>query len=148
MDRAQKRLVYSIYDLGVRGAVTVPVHMPAGQAGAVSWFSYDHLDLKELLHRNYAHLLTASSLIIAHARRLYYTPKAGDERYARLTIREIECLNYVASGMTDQDIADALSLSYPTIRFHIDNAGRKLRTKTRAQTAALAAQLGLLKSCI
>lgn len=59
----------------------------------------------------------------------------------RLTQRETECLQLVAGGNTDVDIARRLGLSPSTIHFHVENAKKKLQAKTRAQAAALAVHL-------
>lgn len=50
-----------------------------------------------------------------------------------LTPRELECLTWVARGKTDAQIANVLSVSPRTVRFHIDNAKNKLGVGTRVQ---------------
>ena len=54
----------------------------------------------------------------------------------RLTSREVECLSYVADGLTDPEIADALGLTDRTIAFHMINARKKLGARTRSQAVA------------
>ena len=66
-------------------------------------------------------------------------------RYApRLTQRERDCMAYVVLGKTDWEISTILSLSQTTVRFHVDNARRKLGAATRAQAAACFVLWGLL----
>ena len=67
---------------------------------------------------------------------------------ANLTEREVECLSWVAMGKTDAEIAIIIDRSIPTIRFHLDNAMKKLNASNRTQAAALASQLGMLGSLI
>lgn len=61
-----------------------------------------------------------------------------------LTGRERECLGLVADGKTDWEISVILTLSEATVRFHVDNARRKLGAVTRAQAAARLALAGLI----
>ena len=62
----------------------------------------------------------------------------------RLTPRERDCMAFVVLGKTDWEISTILSLSQTTVRFHVDNARRKLDATTRAQAAAVFVQYGLL----
>jgi len=144
-DRLQRKLLHSIYDIGVKGGITVPVHMPMGHVSAVSFTSFKETDWNGLLADHQASLIAAASLFVHHARRAQYQDIPDTTHYPRLTRREIECVNLVAAGSSDTEIAEALSLSYPTVRFHLENAGRKLKSRSRGQTAARAAQLGILR---
>lgn len=53
-----------------------------------------------------------------------------------LTARERDCLAFVAEGKTDWEISVILGLAESTVRFHVDNARRKLDAVNRAQAAA------------
>jgi DNA-binding CsgD family transcriptional regulator len=53
-----------------------------------------------------------------------------------LSPRERDCLAYVADGKRDSDIADLLGISDTTVRFHVDNARRKLGAANRPQAVA------------
>lgn len=53
-----------------------------------------------------------------------------------LTSRESECLRWVASGKTDQEVGTILKISPRTVRFHINNAKTKLGVATRIQAVA------------
>ena len=61
-----------------------------------------------------------------------------------LSKREVECLRWAAIGKTDREIAEIVSLSHATIRYHIHRAGEKLYSVNRAQTIFKAGQLGFL----
>lgn len=56
-----------------------------------------------------------------------------------LTLRERECASLLVQGFTDAQSAIALGISTETVRFHLDNARRKLGARTRAQLAVIAA---------
>ena len=60
-----------------------------------------------------------------------------------LTEREIEILQYVALGKTNQEIADELFLSERTVRTHITNILGKLRLTNRTQAALYALREGI-----
>lgn len=61
-----------------------------------------------------------------------------------LTARERDCLAFVADGRTDWQIAVLLGISEPTVRFHLNNARRKLGAVNRAQAVARFAGRGLM----
>jgi ATP/maltotriose-dependent transcriptional regulator MalT len=61
-----------------------------------------------------------------------------------LTGRELEILSLIESGDSNQDIADRLVISIPTVKRHISNINAKLGAKNRTQAVSLARELGLL----
>jgi DNA-binding NarL/FixJ family response regulator len=62
----------------------------------------------------------------------------------RLTRRELEVLHLVATGETDQGIADRLYLSRRTINCHVANILAKLNVRSRTAAVMTAARIGLL----
>ncbi|TPN80833.1 helix-turn-helix transcriptional regulator [Mesorhizobium sp. CU2] len=54
----------------------------------------------------------------------------------RLTARERDSLALVAEGKTDWEISVILGIAEATVRFHVDNARRKLGAVNRAQAVA------------
>lgn len=61
-----------------------------------------------------------------------------------LTHREVQCLEALACGLSNDGIAKHLQISGPTVALHLCNARRKLGAKTREQAVALAVQQGLV----
>jgi LuxR family maltose regulon positive regulatory protein len=61
-----------------------------------------------------------------------------------LTAREVEIVRLVAAGMRNQEIADQLVISLPTVKRHIANAYGKLGVDHRTEAVARATELGLL----
>jgi len=57
---------------------------------------------------------------------------------AGLSVRETECLQWLAKGLRYDQIAYRLGISIATVRFHIANARRKLNVKTPEQAVARA----------
>ncbi len=62
---------------------------------------------------------------------------------APLTERELEVLNLVAQGLTNQEIADRLFVSERTVRTHVSNILSKLHLANRTQAALYALRKGL-----
>ena len=62
----------------------------------------------------------------------------------RLTAREKEILTWVSAGKTSWEIACILAVAERTVIFHVDNAMRKLDTRSRTQAVAKALALGLI----
>ena len=61
-----------------------------------------------------------------------------------LTSREVEILRLIAAGMRNQEIADHLFVSLPTVKRHIANAYGKLGASHRVEAIARANALNLL----
>lgn len=58
--------------------------------------------------------------------------------------REIHLLKLLAEGLNDAEIADALSISQATVRFHLQNLFQKLRARNRCHVISLAYRHGYL----
>lgn len=61
-----------------------------------------------------------------------------------LTERELEVLSYLATGMTNQAIADQLYVSLAAVKWHARNVYGKLEVKNRTQAVARGRTLNLL----
>jgi NarL family two-component system response regulator LiaR len=68
---------------------------------------------------------------------------AQESLVSTLTEREVEILQQVALGKTNQEIADELFLSERTVRTHITNILAKLRLSNRTQAALYALREGI-----
>jgi LuxR family maltose regulon positive regulatory protein len=71
---------------------------------------------------------------------------SGDEWIEPLSERELEVLQLVADGFTNQEIAARLYLSLNTVKAHTRNIYSKMGVNNRTQAGARARTLGLLKS--
>ncbi len=60
-----------------------------------------------------------------------------------LTEREVEVLQVVAQGMSNQEIADELTISEATVRTHVSNILGKLQLASRTQAALYALREGI-----
>ena len=62
----------------------------------------------------------------------------------RLTPRQHQILELIASGLSTADVARELTLSTETVRNHLRNASKELRAHTRVEAIATAQRFGLL----
>lgn len=63
-----------------------------------------------------------------------------------LTDRELACIQEAAFDRSNKEIARALNISERTVRFHLDNAKRKLAVATRRLVVKKARESGLVSS--
>lgn len=63
---------------------------------------------------------------------------------AGLTSRELDCLQLVARGMSDRQIAATLHIAASTAHEHVEHARKRFEASTRAELAAAAASLGVI----
>jgi len=71
------------------------------------------------------------------------TPRAAPELEAPLTKREGEVLKQLALGLSNKEIAQALEISYETVKEHVQHILRKLGVADRTQAAVWAVRKGL-----
>jgi DNA-binding NarL/FixJ family response regulator len=87
--------------------------------------------------------------LLARARRLMTRAESGDRaggtNDARLTKRERQVLELLASGVQQNEIAERLVISPTTVATHIQRILSKLGVHSRAQAVATAFQLGLVE---
>lgn len=119
----------------------------AAQIGVAGYLlkSLDANELFDLLHgvTNGETAMTralASKLLKSVANRM-----ADEDRGEQaLTERELFVLRLVASGASNQEIADKLTISVNTVKSHIKNILEKLQLENRTQAATYAVKHGLV----
>ncbi len=71
-------------------------------------------------------------------------PKPPSVAATRLSKRELDVLQHVASGLSNPEVATRLNLSRWTVKQHTSAVYRKLGVRNRAEAASRAQQLGLI----
>lgn len=72
------------------------------------------------------------------------TPRMTTDLEAPLTKRESEVLKQLALGLSNKEIALALSISYETVKEHVQHILRKVGVSDRTQAAVWAVRKGLV----
>lgn len=126
---------------GVEAAIISPVHLPGGAIAAVVWATPERgLPIEDRFAAFAARMHWATTRLMGAYQDVRGTAVAAP--IARLTRREIQCLKWAAAGKTDALIAELMSVSAPTVRFHMKNAAQKLGAYGRSQTVRAATMLG------
>jgi len=74
------------------------------------------------------------------------TPSSGSQGYSMLSERELEIVELVSVGLTNEKIADQLEISKRTVDNHISNILNKTSTHNRVELVRWALQWG--KVCL
>lgn len=120
---------------------------PAIKAGALGYLLKDTTPLSLLQAIRDVHH-GESSLHPAIARKLIgelHRPTSPLAAGEELTDRELEVLDLVAQGLSNQEIADRLIVSERTVRKHVSNILGKLHLANRTQAALYALRTGIAK---
>jgi DNA-binding NarL/FixJ family response regulator len=72
------------------------------------------------------------------------TPRLATDVEVPLTKRESEVLRQLAFGLTNKEIAQALNISYETVKEHVQHILRKIGVSDRTQAAVWAVRKGLV----
>jgi DNA-binding NarL/FixJ family response regulator len=72
------------------------------------------------------------------------TPRLNSDVDVPLTQRESEVLRQLGLGLTNKEIAQALDISYETVKEHVQHILRKIGVTDRTQAAVWAVRKGLL----
>lgn len=89
-------------------------------------------------------LLSGQAVFSSEVARTLIDPPTPNPDVFGLTDRELQVLREIASGHNNGQVAQALSISVPTVSFHIKNILEKLNVETRSEALVLAAKAGLI----
>lgn len=123
--------------------LTIPVRGPYGDIGLFSVTrdcsdrEWGLLKSKILSELQSAAVRLHDSVVQSHALTRQLT-------HPSLSAREIEILQWIAAGKSQQDVADILSISSRTVEVHLRSSRTKLSALTTAQAVGRAIGLGLI----
>ena len=72
-------------------------------------------------------------------------PEGTSEALTALSAREVDCLHWAAMGHSNPEIAEVLSVSSNTVRFHMKNAFHKLGVTSRMKAVSKAQEIGVIR---
>lgn len=112
------------------------------QAGAISYLlkNASSADIAKAIQDAYAGKPSLSPEITQVLIRRIAGPQATPVPNFDLTAREREVLSLMVRGLTNHDIAQRLSISFSTVRFHVSSVLGKLGVSNRVEAVALALQ--------
>ncbi len=143
-DTNYDRVFRDAHDFGLPSqGVTVPIRGMFGETGllcactsttATEWAGLKREIIGSLLN-NAVHL---------HDTVMNSEPLMKTLRHPNLSSRELEILQWVAAGKSQQDVGDILSISPRTVEVHLRSSREKLCTISTAQAVGRAVSLGLI----
>jgi NarL family two-component system response regulator LiaR len=113
------------------------------KAGAISYMLKDAA-IDELADAIRLASAGQSTLAPAAAQALAQAAAQPPEQDFALTQRQLEVLALIVGGSSNAEIAERLTISLPTARFHVSTILSKLRATNRAEAAALAVKYRLI----
>jgi LuxR family quorum sensing-dependent transcriptional regulator len=105
-----------------------------GPDGAIASLHLGFSDIAPGAEQAFA--IQLAGLMLTERLILFAGPPDDGAPAVRLTPRERDALAWVAEGKSDWEISVILGLAVTTVRFHVDNARRKLGAANRAQAVA------------
>ncbi len=142
LSKKEKQVLDEAREAGLLDGIAVPLH---GLGGEVAGMGFASSDGGVELDKNKLSLINA----MAHQFNLVYRSiisQGKDTRISvpRITHREKEVLNWVATGKSNWEIAKILSVSEHTVDFHLRNIFRKLQVNSRITAVVKAIRLNLI----
>jgi two-component system, NarL family, response regulator LiaR len=120
---------------------------PAIRAGALSYILKDArpAEIAEAIRKAYQGEAVLDSRVAA---RIVQDMQGGEETinpYAVLSERELDVLQRIAAGMSNQEIAENLVIGESTVKTHVGNILGKLHLTDRTQAAVFAWAKGIVR---
>lgn len=136
------KLMRESADFGLSSGISLPVHSPNGEFAMLSFASDKNPEDEE----NRINQLNPQLMMLAYhiheaSMRVFRTPQ---QPTTDLTRREKECLLWAAEGKTSDETSMIMHISESTVRFHLNNAARKLNVHSRRHAIARAICLGVI----
>ena len=142
--------------MGIRSNVTVPLWYGRVCRGSLNFGSYNvgaygpvDAELANEISNEVGNILVNAAHVqdlINLGLRASPVDRDGGVNGPTLTRRELEVLRILDSGAGNKEIADHLSLTVRTVRFHIENIYGKLGVQSRTQAVRVGREEGLLDS--
>jgi DNA-binding CsgD family transcriptional regulator len=146
LERTQNfdRVFRSASDFGIAPqGLTIPVRGPYGDIGMLSVTrNCAQTEWEQHIPQIISDLQSIAVHIHDGAMRSHTLMRAL--RAPNLSLREIEILQWIAAGKTQQDVGDILGISHRTVEVHLRSGRDKLYALTTAQAVARAIAMGMI----
>jgi len=140
MNRRPETKIIAMTSYGDRS--TVQEMLSAGAVGYVLKEIHPE-ELATIIRMIYSGKSVLSKEVLKSALEAKSTVQSQPQDYG-LTQREIEIIQYMANGASNPEIAEALTISQATVKFHVSNILRKLGVSSRSAAIILASKQGLV----
>ncbi len=115
---------------GHRTGVSYRIRMAQGRHASLNFLSARAYTPKDL------DLAMQQLFLIGHQIHAHLEPRLAKAPGRILSGREAECLDWIALGKSNREIADLLGLSVDTVKEHVQSLFQKLQVTCRAQAVA------------
>lgn len=130
-------------EFGLKEGVTMPIHSPHGELGILSFaLSRPTAVAREITQQAMPYIQLLAGYLHEATRRVLNLENM--QGHSPLTLREKECMKWVADGKTSWEISRLLNLSERTVNFHLNNAMQKLQASNRQHAVIKATLQGLI----
>lgn len=136
----ERRVFDEAATFGLRSGISVPLHGPDGSFAIMSFARARNCEFK---NRAVTYLQLAAFHF--HLRVAKFANVSAAEEAPDLSLRERECILWVARGKSSWEIGRILGISVNTVNFHVKNVLRKLDTDSRTAAAIKALNFGIIE---
>ncbi|GGY47968.1 transcriptional activator protein LasR [Bacterioplanes sanyensis] len=144
LSRSERNVYQEARSAGLISGVTLPCRNSLGEVGVVSvrfaGTESDFLPLWQAHQKDILHLLYAVNDALFESSRQCLSPAI----YYPITRREREVLQWLAAGLTYDEVAKQLMIGISTVRKHVASGLQKLQARNTTHAAVLAARWGWL----
>ncbi len=116
--------------LGHATGVSFRIRVGPGRHASVNFFSPQRFDTQDLASA------MRGLFLVGHQVHAILEPRLVKPSSGLLSVREAECLQWIASGKSNREIAELLGLSVDTVKEYIQSLFRKLQVSDRAQAVS------------
>jgi len=136
----ERLLMNEAEDAGLLDGIAIPIHGVKGELAAIGLANTSGTTE---VNDNTLHNIRSLSF---QFHMVYAEKEERAEQYkdVKLTDREREILLWISEGKSDPVIADILGISYPTVRYHMNNIFQKLDANERTFAVVKAIRHGLI----
>jgi DNA-binding CsgD family transcriptional regulator len=113
--------------LGHRTGVSFRIQVGRGRRASLNFFSARHFEPADL------ETAMRGLFLVGHQVHAIVEPRLGRAPTGLLSARETECLQWIAFGKSNREIAALLGLSIDTVKEYVQSLFRKLQVTDRAQ---------------
>lgn len=145
LTRQQENIYHQAADFGLRDGFFLPLHQPDGSMLGITMtvpasMPTDHgtLAILHMISLYYSMAATRLGMVAAAL-------NVERQEDAKLSPRQIECLQWIAEGKSGWEISQILNLSEHTVNEHLAAARRRMGVRTTTQAVAHAVLRGIVR---